>query len=378
MIVVANMGGREPCNGEADCPEDGEFHHSANVAFDEHGALISRYYKEHLFYEFGYDLPRQVQDPIFETSIAKFAMFVSFDIRFKRMAVDSRLPYVDATLFSSLDMNLSPFFTSIQLWQAWAMGNNATLLAANNQIPGFYNSGSGIFRGLKGSIVSVFNPDGISKLMVATVPKRNGVVPANAKIFAIKENEVTPLDDNRDDLPEVCSAQILGDTDKFAGYRCRDEITANYTLEKLTGAEGHVEVCNNGMCCELDYSADSMGESFYLGVFNGTRNFFERYFFAEEDCFLARCEDLNGTACATFPMYSNTVFRRVSLKTKFSTNYIYPSVMSNRMRLVPVQDWTFEPKTGEASIEFNSNSGIKLLQATLMGRVYDKDPPYVR
>lgn len=375
IVVVANFVGRELCHGQSNCPDDGEFHYNANVAFDSNGRLIGRYYKEHLFYELALDLPKDKQDPVFETDFGKFAMFICFDIIYKKMVLVSQLTDVDAILFSTVWGAFNPFLTTVQWWQAWAMGNNATLLAANMHIPGYGVTGSGVYRGREGSIVSVFNPDGISKLIIATVPKRGRKFFPKTNIIAIQEHDIRQWNSSKKDIPAVCSLSILGKSKNITtDYRCADQNNSNYTLKRLTEAKGHVEVCNNGMCCELDYVTDNMEEKFYLGVFNGTRNFFKKYHFSEESCFLARCVNVNGTTCSLFVTHSETVFHKLSMRANFTTKYVYPSVMSSGMGLVPVKNWTFMQRTNKASIEFGSISGIHVLQATLMGRVYDKDP----
>lgn len=380
IVVVANMGSLEPCVGKRGCPEDGTLQLNTNVVFDKNGAILARYSKERLFFENGMDLPLEKQNPIFETEFGKFAMFTSFDIMFKKMAQTSRTADLDAIIFPNMWVNIAPFYSSTQWFQAWAMGNNATLLAANLQIPGYLAVGSGIYRGLEGSIDSTFNPDGIPKLIVATIPKRNRKVTTTSKVIAITESDTKEWKDDGKDVPSVCSFHILGRTKNIhKEYRCIDEKTVNYTLAKLHGAKNYSEICNNGMCCAVNYTADSMDEGYYIGVFNGTHNFFDKYFWAEENCFLARCDDANGTACSHFPMHSKTVFRSISVTANFTTNNIYPSLVSSEVRLVPVRDWTYRPKSeNKAIVKYNSSRGIKLLVASLKGRVYKRDPPYIR
>lgn len=378
IVVIANLGGIEPCDFGPHCPEDGVFHLNTNVAFNQNGTLVARYYKERLFFEPGMDVPKENQDPVVETNFGKFAMFICFDILFQKMATISQMAEIDGILFSTMWFNSSPFYTSIQWWQAWSMGNNATMLAANIQMPANFSTGSGIYFGRKGSAVSVFNPDGVSKLLIATVPRRNGNISSTTSIIIITENDAIPWEDDRKDTPSVCSYSILGTSENIHNdYRCVNENVSNYTLEKLSGTEGHLEVCSAGMCCELDYARDSMNESFYLGVYNGTHSSFNKYFWSEENCFLARCDDINGTLCSHFVMNSETLFHKISLKANFTSEHIYPSVVSTKMRLVPIKNWSFQQTAAEASIEFNSNIGIRLLVATLKGRAYDRDPPYV-
>lgn len=378
MVIVANMGGIEYCENPDECPPDGYLQHNANVAFEKNGTLIARYYKEHLFYEANMDLPRKKQDPVFSTSVGKFATFICFDLIFEKIAMVARRADIDAILFSTMWGNQSPFHTSTQHFQAWAIGNNATLLSANIQKPGYLGAGSGIFMGEKGSIGHTLTPDGVSKLVVAQIPRNNRVTSPTFNITAVFENGTTqPWTDDSAKIPDVCSWTTLGlPKNPNKDYRCTTEKTSNYTLAKLIRTNDHLEVCNNGMCCELDYVARSMNESYYLGVYNGSHSPFTRYYFWEENCFLARCDDVNGIACSTFPMTSHTVFHRIRIRANFTSKRVYPSFVGDRLKLVPVKDWKFDTKPDVSSIELRSNAGIPLLAATLNGRPYEKDPPY--
>ncbi|GIY52999.1 pantetheinase [Caerostris darwini] len=292
IAIVANMGVLQSCLFTPECPDDGVFHLNTNVVFDKDGAIIHKYHKEHLFYEFGMDLPRREQVSTFETSFEKFATFICFDIDFKRMSEVGRVTGVDAVLFSAMFVDLAPQMTSIQFWESWALGNNVTMLAANIQIPGYMAVGSGIFHGQDGALVYTFNPDGYSKLIVANVSKRGAdPVEPEASITAISENDVWEWKGDGFDVPDVCSITLLNDSiDVTRDYRCKEENLTGYTFKKFTEPEGRLEVCSSGLCCFVEYVADSMTENFYLGVFSGMYTFFERYSWCGEDCVLARCD----------------------------------------------------------------------------------------
>lgn len=377
IVVVANMGGTEACEKKTGCPEDGRFQLNANVVFDQNGTIIARYYKERLFYEFMMDLPREKQNPIFRTSFGKFATFTSFDAMFKKMSLAAQIEDVDAILLSALWFNFAPMYRSTQFFQGWAIGNNATLIVASLHHPNYLVTGSGIFMGKKGSIGHVLSPDGISKLIVATIPKRNRKILKPANIFAVFKNGTQKWSDDGKSIPEVCS-NSRNSTPSVNDYICMNEDISNYTLVKLVKTADHLKSCNNDMCCELDYVANNINESFYLGVFNGSHKPFTRYFYWEENCFLARCEDTDGKACSTFPLLSKTLFYKVHLTANFSSRKIYPSIVADKIKLVPVKDWSFIRRLERSSIIMDNNAGIPLLAATLNGRSYEKDPPYVR
>ncbi|GIY52995.1 vascular non-inflammatory molecule 3 [Caerostris darwini] len=380
IAIVANMGDLQSCLGTPECPDDGVFHLNTNVVFDKDGTIIYKYHKEHLFYEFGMDLPRKEQVFTFETSFGKFATFICFDVDFKRMSEVGRVTGVDAVLFSTMFLDQAPQMTSIQFWESWALGNNVTMLASNIQIPGYMAVGSGIFHGQDGALVYTFNPDGYSKLIVANVPKRGAdPVEPEASITAISENDVWEWKGDGVDVPDVCSRTLLNDSlDITRDYRCMEENMTHYTFKKLTEPDGRVEACNNGVCCFVEYVADSMTENFYLGVFNGTYNHFGRYSWCEEDCVLARCDPLGDKPCATFPMKSKTSFKHIHLKGNFSSEIVYPSVLQSGMRLVPRSVWDHHHHDIKRDIHVDSTEGEDILVVGMKGRCYNRDPPYTR
>ncbi|XP_054707475.1 biotinidase-like [Uloborus diversus] len=384
LIVVANTGDIQPCEGKPDCPEDGVYQFNTNVVFDKDGNLIFRYYKEHLFFEQGMDLPKLNHDPVFKTDLGTFATFVCFDIVFKRIAEVSRYTDVDAILFSTFWMNSFAMHTSIQYFEAMALGNNITFLASNLQLPGYSATGSGIFTSQNGPLAYTLNPDGISKLVVAKVPLRS----AQNAIQDSYESSVTLItkngprdweweDDGRD-LPEECDYKKLGAAkDLYKDYRCMKDVLDNYTVIELTEPSGYVEACKNGMCCSVNYSTDGLKDNFFLGVFNGTHNSFNRYYWAEENCFLARCDYLDGKRCNS-SIKSSTLFHSLHLTANFSTEYVYPSMMSIGSRLVPKSNWRFDGDIDQRSIKFENKEGISLLITSFKGRCYDRDLPYIR
>lgn len=389
IVIVANTGDIQPCvpQNDSKCRDDGVYQFNTLVAFDRDGTLISRYHKVHLFYERGMDLPQETQNSVFETDFGTFAMFICFDIVFEDIV--KAATKVDNIILSTMWIDPMPFMNAAQLWQAWALGNNVTYLAANMQIPGYQAVGSGMFSGHFGAIKYTYNPDGFSKLVVSRVPKskeqRSPFLSSKSSITVITENGTEEYNEDEDgkDVPDECSSKILGESDNiFKDYRCLQESMVNYTLIRLTKLSDEVEACSNGMCCSLSYSASSMNESYFLGVYNGTYNMFNRYFWCVENCMVVRCDAFNGDECATFPMKSNTVFHTLEIKANFTTEYVYPSVVKSSIRLAPMHEWNHRLAQEDGNVngylKFESSSEAPLLIAGLNGRCYERDPPYVR
>lgn len=388
VVVVAAMGDIQPCNSQKDskCPDDGVYQHNTLVAFNREGTLISRYHKVHLFFEFGMDLPPEPQNPVFETDFGTFAMFICFDVVYEDIVKAAQ--QVDNIILSTMWIDPMPFMNSVQFWEAWALGNNVTYLASNINLPSLSAVGSGVFSGHFGPIKYTYNPDALSKLIVTRVPRSKheaGPFPnPDSSITVITESGAEDYNEDEDgkDVPVNCSSKILGEPESLKDYRCLQENLANYTLVKLTKLSDTLEACSNGMCCSLTYSASSMNEGYFFGVYNGTYNMYNRYFWCQENCIIVRCDAFEGKECVTFPMKSDTIFSKIELKANFTTEYVYPSLLKSSIRLAPKEEWSHAVYRDDNSINgqliFQSLSADPFLVAGLNGRCYERDPPYVR
>ncbi|GIY85223.1 pantetheinase [Caerostris extrusa] len=369
MFVVANMGDIQRCEGEPGCPSDGVFQYNTNVVFDRRGKLLVRYHKKNLFFEYSLDVPREEPSPVFETDFGTFATLVCFDLVYKRPS-DFPKP-IDGLMFTTEWLNLLPHFTSVQFFQSWAVGNNVTLLAANLQKPWQANMGSGIFHGAEGALVYAFNPDKVSKLLVARVPKTGAAkVPPKASITAFTEKDSWEHRDDGKDVPDECSSK--------GPYSCTNEpMSRNYTFVRLREAAGRVEACHNGFCCSLSYSSNGLEEEqFHLGVFSGMYDLQNTYSWCEEECVLVRCDAAGGAACGKFPLRSNTRFHNVQMRANFTAGTtIYPSAVTSGMRLVQPHKWHLNRSRGAITLSLADFAGMKLTSFGMKGRCYSKDPP---
>lgn len=64
-----------------------------------------------------------------------------------------------------------PFLTAVQVQQNWAFLNNVNLLGSGANNPTVGSTGTGIFAGRKGSLISVMEGTNETKLYTAIVPK---------------------------------------------------------------------------------------------------------------------------------------------------------------------------------------------------------------
>ncbi|GFS32492.1 biotinidase [Nephila pilipes] len=381
MVVHANMGDIYQCEGEPDCPPDGHMQFNTNVAFDRDGTLLVRYRKEHLWLEWAMNLPKFKQNPVFKTDFGTFLSYVCYDLFLGRIIEVETEDKVDGVVFSTYWENTMPLEMTVGYFQSWVMGTNLTLIAAGIQHPGQKSLGSGIFHGPYGALAYTFNPDAISKLVVARVPRRGyALTEPESSITAVMQNGTTyDFMSDGDDVEIEGSENILPPWQTQLDDRYHVINMENYTLIKITEPSARLEGCNNGMCCMLDYSAENITQNYYMAIFNGTQRTFQSLYWAEEDCMLVRCDPADGRECAAYPLRAEVVFHHVYLRANFSTPYIYPSVIGDRFRLVSRRQWEYskalEPDGYNSVINFNSNEGQKLIVVGFKGRCYDRDPP---
>lgn len=182
---------------------DGFFYFNTNVVFDRRGVVISKYRKFNLFGE-AVDKPFKPALVTFKTDFGvEFGHFICFDLAFRYPALELVRRGITDIIFTTMWFSELPFLTAVQFQQNWAYANNVNLLAsgANNVEVG--STGSGIYAGRKGAIMSTMEGSSNTRIIVATVPKR---IPANERQVIIHsasrytKEEMKPLKLKRDQL----------------------------------------------------------------------------------------------------------------------------------------------------------------------------------
>lgn len=153
--------------------KDGMSYYNTNVVFDRNGTLISRYRKFNLFGE-DVDKPFKASMVSFETDFGvKFGHFICFDLMFRYPALELvRSHNVTDIVFTTMWFSELPFLSAVQVQQNWAYTNNVNMLAAGANNPSFGSTGTGIYAGRKGSLISVMEGTAKINLYTAIVPKR--------------------------------------------------------------------------------------------------------------------------------------------------------------------------------------------------------------
>jgi predicted amidohydrolase len=192
--------------------KDGLSYYNTNVVFDRNGTLISRYRKFNLFGE-AVNKPYKPAMVVFETDFGiKFGHFICFDLMFRRPALElvrltsdklELLKDIQDIIFATMWFSELPFLTAVQVQQNWAYSNDVNLLAAGANNPEFGSTGTGIYSGRYGSIISVMEGSNRTTLYSATVPKKrisNKNQEIEHKAIRYAKEQMKPLTLKRDQL----------------------------------------------------------------------------------------------------------------------------------------------------------------------------------
>lgn len=161
LYLVVNLVEKAHCPEGYDwraCADNGLYHFNTNVVFDRQGVVIARYRKYTLFDEPGINTTIFSSRATFQTDFGvEFGTITSFDILFDDPAMELIRSGVTDIILPAMWISGLPFHTGVQVQQAWAYRNNVNLLAAGASYPEVGSTGTGVYAGKRGRIVSVMN-----------------------------------------------------------------------------------------------------------------------------------------------------------------------------------------------------------------------------
>uniref|UniRef100_A0A665U6X3 Biotinidase n=1 Tax=Echeneis naucrates TaxID=173247 RepID=A0A665U6X3_ECHNA len=336
LYLVANMGDLQPCplksSPSSTCPPDGHWQFNTNVVFRSDGELVARYHKENLYFEQAFDSPPQPEIVTFDTPFAgKFGLLTCFDILFKEPTVSLLEKGVRQLIFPTAWMNQLPLLDTIQFQRALSLGANVTLLAANIRNEQLIMTGSGIYTPFSATYHHAQKGDPEEgKLLVATVPVLETAASSSHTFIS----------------------SMMYDMFKFS---------------ILSETEGKLSVCDDDLCCHLQYRKlpqNSSTELYALGAFAGTHTVNGRY--ALQACALIRCAGLEEDSCGR-PVEEAETKMDFQLEGKFGTKYVYPSVLASHLVLEQPEHLG---KTADGRVTMkHSNMSGGLVTACLYGRI---------
>lgn len=366
MYIVANVGDYQSCDNKTDpkCPSDGHYQFNTNVVYSPNGTLIARYHKTHLFFETQFDPAPSTEHIFFETPFGRFGIFICFDLLFKNPAIDlieiyniSNFAYPAAwwdTIFKSASL-----LSAAQIHSAFAMGMKVNLLAANIQLPedGFHGSG-------------IYTPDGYktyyyskklneTKLLVADLQSVNSKFSTKASDTRNKNIFTTQSTRNvqNEKIIKTFNASIINDT---------------YTFTLLEESGGVITVCNNNLCCHLDYEMmQASGNLVAFGAFDGLHTYNATLYL--QVCILLKCASSEEHSCGKLTESSNLYFREFRITGNFTSKYTFPEMLvsnGGQPSLASGQFFDYQPG---GALEVINGLRLPLISASLLSRDYSRD-----
>ncbi|XP_078031704.1 biotinidase-like [Epinephelus lanceolatus] len=371
LYVVANMPDLQPCPLKTDpsssCPPDGHWQFNTNVVFSSDGLLVARYHKYNLYFEKAFDTPPQPEIIMFETPFAgRFGLMICFDILFHDPTIALVEKGVHQLIYPTAWLNALPLLDSVQFQRAFSLGANVTLLAANLRNNQMNMRGSGIYTPFSATYYHAQKGEPEEgRLLVARVPVLDplwvgwsgttgeGVDSSQSTSFASPPTETAPS------VPPSSATFISSMLDD------------PFTFVLLNQTEGEVNTCNGTFCCHLQYrrfQQDGSKELYALGAFAGKHSGYRHW--AVQVCALVRCAGLDISSCGQGVEEAESKMD-FTLKGKFGTRYVYPSVLASK--LVLEQPEHLETAADGTVTMRHSNMTGGLLTACLFGRMYHLD-----
>nr|C6KYS2.2 RecName: Full=Symplectin [Sthenoteuthis oualaniensis] len=350
MYMVVNMAGREPCRRatEPECPGDKQLLYNTNVAFNNEGDVVARYYKTHLFWEEGwFNSSKNYEMALWDTPIGKFGTFMCFDFQAVQLIEQYNVRHI---AYPASWVNLPPIYQSIQSHSAFARFAKINLLAASVHRLETSTYGSGIYSP-NGAEIFYFRPDiPKSKLLVAEILPIHVKKPEQTVVNF--DNPVFPSED--DDV------QDLFDRGDFAFLK----------YKRMTTRAGTVEVCQKSFCCKARYAVkDRFKEVYAVGVYDGllSAGANNLYF---QICTVIQCPHKK---CGLKISKVRTHFKYLNLRADgWLDRYVFPSytVMYNNYIALDPFVWNY---TEAGGIETKPGTSTPLHSANLVARIYAKD-----
>ncbi|XP_065365721.1 uncharacterized protein LOC135958754 [Calliphora vicina] len=326
--LVINLPEKENCPSSKEdsrpCASNNLNIYNTNVVFDREGRVVSRYRKVHVYVE-NKNTTSKPEFAIFETDFGvRFGHFICFDMLFYTPAQElvDRFGVTDL-IFTSLFYSELPFLTAVQLQHGWAWGNNVNLLAAGASYPEWGMTGSGIYSGQLGDLVSVMVSDqGERKLYKARVPKKGSKLQPqpNTQPLIKPSRNITKLRLLKD-------PQIVNYNSVLLDFSRVDSFT-------------NIHLCDGDVCCSFEINAQilnfTLGLNFKyrVGIFDGRRTYEKEEWSDIKVCALYACANTEPSSCGEALSADNVLFKSINIKGKFPNAnklMIMPSILDDQL-----------------------------------------------
>lgn len=346
IYLVANMGDYQQCSQDPGCPPDGHYQFNTDVVYNRDGKLVAKYHKENLFFEPQFDKPPSVELTYFDTDFGRFGVLTCFDIMFHDPVISLVETFnVTSLVFPTAWMDALPLLAAIEFHSAFSVGLGVNLLASNIHRPLYRFHGSGIYTP-EGGATYFYDDKGLDgQLLIKDV----NIIQRFTQIFS--KQTISQFSN-----PSEFQSLVFHDL---------------YNMVELDNDAGQISVCQNELCCSMNYTIKHRGSSemYAFGVFDGLHTAEGTYYL--QVCTLLKCLKHERKSCGEPTKIADTIFSYVRIQGRFNTPYIYPSILTytNGTLGLAVKEWRYNMST------LTSDTGIStpLIAASLVGRSYDRD-----
>jgi hypothetical protein len=149
-------------------------------------------------------------------------------------------------------------------------------------------------------------------------------------------------------------------------------INDTYTFTLLEESGGVITVCNNNLCCHLDYEMmQASGNLVAFGAFDGLHTYNATLYL--QVCILLKCASSEEHSCGKLTESSNLYFREFRITGNFTSKYTFPEMLvSNEGQPSLASGQFFDYQPGGA-LEVINGLRLPLISASLLSRDYSRD-----
>lgn len=206
--------------------------------------------------EKGVSVPNFADNSTFSTDFnVTFGHLISAEIMFSSPGLNYILQGVDNIIFPTKWYSELPFLTAVQLQQNWAYVNNVNVLAAGVNNPSIGCSGSGIYSGRSGALVSLMTGANGTKVLIHEVPKKPGTaVRTNSSVngsdidnLKLKQDQIEKYKLKAIKMPKELN-KILNDSFTLCHNTSKSELCCSFeigvTLQSVAKSSVGVHIDN--------------------------------------------------------------------------------------------------------------------------------------
>lgn len=319
--------------------------YNTDIVFDRTGTVIARYRKYNLFKEPGTSVTAAPELVSFETDFGvHFGVFTCFDILFALPTLELVKHGLRDFVFPAFWTSEPPFLSSTQIFESWAYANDANLIVAGTNYGPSGATGTGVFNGRNGALLTHYTGVPTRALYTVTVPKSGS-------------GNHTRYHSLTSDVLEVPIAEPSGH--RLPGYELENVRLGRDFLEQFTTIQlnpiwqqetiGQI-VCSGMFCCDFSLSLTVDAERdqthhYRLAVFDGVRTF---QGFADAHvsiCGVIGCANQSIASCGLMLQHNSEYlqFNSISITGQFIANgtLAMPNTLDMRMYSYDASHYAF-------------------------------------